>query len=171
MICNCCRKKGHKKVDCYKLKNKEERKAKSAEASIIENASTYEVLSVTNIAKCRFSNEWIMDSGCSFHMSPYRDWFSTYDIAGAAVLMSNNAASKVVGIGSIHIKMHDGIVRTLTDVCHVLDLKKNLIAMGTSDASGFKYTAKGGVMKVSKGALIVMKAKKSGNSVKVWHDP
>ena len=31
---------------------------------------------------------------------------------------------KVIGIGTVRIKMHDGIVRTLKDVRHAPDLKK-----------------------------------------------
>lgn len=46
-----------------------------------------------------------------------KDWFATYQsIDGGKVLMKNNVACKVVGIGSIQIKMYDGIVRTLSDV-------------------------------------------------------
>ena len=40
------------------------------------------------------------------------------------VLMGNNDPCKTVRIGSIQIRMHDGIVRTLINVCHVLELKK-----------------------------------------------
>jgi len=76
--------------------------------------------------------------------------------------MGNNAAYDVVGIGTIRIKMHDGIVRTLTNVRHVLDLKKNLISLGILEALGCKYTTEGGVMKVSISALVVMKACRSG---------
>ncbi|CAL9127782.1 unnamed protein product, partial [Musa textilis] len=54
--------------------------------------------------------------------------------------MGNNAACDVIGKGTIRIKMHDGIVRTLTNVRHVPDLKKNLISLGTLEALGCKYT-------------------------------
>ncbi|CAL9078946.1 unnamed protein product, partial [Musa textilis] len=57
--------------------------------------------------------------------------------------------------------MHDGIVRTLTNVRHVPDLKKNLISLGTLEALGCKYTVEGGVMKVSRNAIVVMKACRS----------
>ena len=105
--------------------------------------------------------EWILDSGCSYHMCPYRDWFTNYQsIDGGKVLMGNNAACKVVGIGAIKIKMFDGIVRTLLDVKHVPELKKNLISLGTLDSNGCTYKAGGGVMRISKGALVVMKGLK-----------
>ena len=44
------------------------------------------------------------------------------------VYMGNNVTCKTVGIGSMRIKMYDGIVRTLTDVRHVLELRKKLIS-------------------------------------------
>ena len=56
--------------------------------------------------------------------------------------------------------MHDGIVRTLSNVRHVLDLKKNLISSGTLDSNSYKFSAGDGVFRVSKGFLVVMKGKK-----------
>ncbi|GKB10607.1 retrovirus-related pol polyprotein from transposon TNT 1-94 [Tanacetum coccineum] len=75
--------------------------------------------------------------------------------------MGNDAPCKVVEIGIVQIKMFDGTVRTLTDVRHVPELKKNLISLGTLDSNGCNYRGRGGVLKVSKGALVVMKGKKT----------
>ncbi|GJX46602.1 hypothetical protein Tco_0271792 [Tanacetum coccineum] len=91
---------------------------------------------------------------------------------GGHVFMGNDSPCKVIGIGTIQIRMHDGVVRTLTDVHHVPDLKKNLILLGVLDSKGFKYTSENGVLRVSKGALVVMKAtKEKSNSdlTKLWH--
>eukprot|EP00253_Pinus_taeda_P029664 PITA_29664 len=52
------------------------------------------------------------------------------------------------------------IVRTLTSVIHVPELKKNLISLGVLDSDGYKFTGQNEVLKVSKGALVVMKAEK-----------
>lgn len=41
--------------------------------------------------------------------------------------MENNALGKVAGIEKVGLKMLDEMVRTLDEVRHVLDLKKNLI--------------------------------------------
>ena len=50
-------------------------------------------------------------------------WFSTYELVHkGAVLMGNNAPCKVASIETVHIKMFDGVVRTLGDVRHVHDL-------------------------------------------------
>ncbi|KAK3016566.1 hypothetical protein RJ639_005827 [Escallonia herrerae] len=107
---------------------------------------------------------WILDTGCSYHMCPNRDWFTTYhSFDGGKVLMGNDVACKVVGIVSIQIRMHDGIVRTLTDIRHVLELRKNLISLGTFDSNGCRYRAAGGVMRIMKGVLVVMKGLKQNN--------
>ena len=81
-------------------------------------------------------------------MCPNRDLFSTYESCnGGIILMGNNAACDVVGRGTIRIKIHDGIVRTLTNVRYVPDLKKNLISLGTLEALECKYATEGGVIK------------------------
>ena len=91
-------------------------------------------------------------------MKPNKDWFNTYLLVNfGSVLMGNDTSCKVAGIGNIRIKMFNGIVRTLCDVRHVPDLRKNLISLGTLDCNGFSYKSTNGVMKVSKGAMTVMK--------------
>ncbi|OIT34937.1 hypothetical protein A4A49_63972, partial [Nicotiana attenuata] len=58
--------------------------------------------------------------------------------------------------------MHDGVVRTLTDVRYVPDIKKNFISLSTLESPGRKYAGEGGGLKVSHGALVIMKACRSG---------
>ncbi|KAH0746482.1 hypothetical protein KY285_008139 [Solanum tuberosum] len=91
----------------------------------------------------------------------------SYETSGGTVLMGNNATCKIVGIGSVHVRYHDGIVRTIIEVRHVPvdtgvtspDLKKNLISLGTLDKQGYKYMSERGTMKVTKGSLVMLKAK------------
>jgi len=64
-------------------------------------------------------------------------------IDGGNVLIGNNMPYKTIGIGSIKIKMHDGIIRMLSNIQHVPDLKKNLNFLGTLDSNGYKFTAEG----------------------------
>nr|GEX00313.1 retrovirus-related Pol polyprotein from transposon TNT 1-94 [Tanacetum cinerariifolium] len=111
---------------------------------------------------------WIMDSGCSFHMIPSRDWFVTYkEFNGRHVFMGNDSPCNVIGIITIRIRMHDGVVTTLTDVSHVLDLKKNLISLGVLDLKGLKYMSENDVLRFSKGTLVVMTAIKDYSKLHV----
>lgn len=73
--------------------------------------------------------------------------------------MGNDSLCKTIGIGMVRIKMDDGTMRTLSNVQHVPDLNKKLISLGLHDANGNKYTVEGGVMTVSRGVLVLMKAR------------
>ncbi|GJT45467.1 retrovirus-related pol polyprotein from transposon TNT 1-94 [Tanacetum coccineum] len=96
-------------------------------------------------------------------MIPHRSWFTTYEsFNGGNVYMGNHSICPVIGKGNIQVKMHDGVVRTITGVRHVPDLKRNLISLSTLEANGCKYSGEGGVMKIFKGALVLMKAIQSG---------
>ncbi|KAG8497012.1 hypothetical protein CXB51_008232 [Gossypium anomalum] len=122
-------KKKHIKDECYKLQNKIKREAtnqkgkqpeNSGEADVVEDYSDGELL-VASVNNSKVSNKWILDLGCTFHMSPNWDWFKTYEIVSeGVVLMGNNASCKITGVGTIKVKMFDGVVRTLSDVCHFL---------------------------------------------------
>ena len=57
------------------------------------------------------------------------------------VLIGDNASCKVAGIGTVRIKMLDGVVCTLGDVKHVPDLKRNLTSLSTLDAKRYKYNS------------------------------
>ena len=72
-----------------------------------------------------------------YHMCPYKDLFTTLEIVDSGVvLMGNDAQCKVAGIGTIQIKTHDGIIRTLTKVHYVPDLKHNSISLDTLESFG-----------------------------------
>ena len=93
-------------------------------------------------------------------MMPKSDWFTTYrSISGGEVLMGNNMICKVLGTGIVRIKMYDGVVRTLSNVRHMPDLRKNILSLGIFNSQGYKYTSEGGVLRISKGGLVFIKGK------------
>ncbi|KAF3654697.1 hypothetical protein FXO38_15017 [Capsicum annuum] len=77
---------------------------------------------------------------------------------GGVVLVGNNVACKIIRKGTVRIKIYDGIVRNLRNVRCVPELKKNLISLGTLKSLRWKYKGGGGVLEVSRGDLVVMKA-------------
>ncbi|VFQ95551.1 unnamed protein product [Cuscuta campestris] len=84
--------------------------------------------------------------------------FDTYQTCdGGAVKMANGARSKIAGVGTVQVRMFDGVVRTLTGVKHVPGLKGNLISLGALDSEGYRFFAQGGVLKISRGAMVVAK--------------
>ena len=103
-------------------------------------------------------SDWVLDSGASYHMTPNRNCFSSYvEWEGKSIVMGNGAVCKSKGIGSVQIRMFDGVVRTLTNVRYVPGLRKSLISLGQLDSLGCKITIESDSLRVSKGALVVMK--------------
>jgi hypothetical protein len=72
------------------------------------------------------------------------------------VRVGNDNQCNIVCVGSVQIKTHDGMTRTLTEVKHITSMARNLISLSTLDCDGYKY--KGGYkrLKLSSGSLIVM---------------
>jgi hypothetical protein len=54
--------------------------------------------------------------------------------------MGDDSSHQIIGIGSVQIKMHDGIIRILTDVRHIPDMSKNFISLSTLDGKWYKYS-------------------------------
>ncbi|KAL5552341.1 hypothetical protein UlMin_002517 [Ulmus minor] len=90
----------------------------------------YESADVLAVTTKESRGEWILDLGCTFHMCPRSDLFNTYQsIDGGKVLMGNDEAYKVIGIGTVKLKMFDGQIRTLSNVRLIPDFKRNLISL------------------------------------------
>jgi len=82
-------------------------------------------------------------------MCPNKGWLGNYkQIDGSTILLGNNKSCKVIGIGSLRIKMHNGIKRVLEDVRHVLELKRNSISLGTLDKEGCGYKCDRGSLEI-----------------------
>jgi len=62
--------------------------------------------------------------------------------------MSNDRPCNMEGIGTVHIKMFDGMVRELKDVRYVPQLKRNLISIGALEALGLEVSIRDDVLKM-----------------------
>ncbi|MGV7988734.1 hypothetical protein PJP10_30605 [Mycobacterium kansasii] len=137
--CWNCGKEGHVKRDCENPKSKrEESEASCMEANAAMSDECHgDVLSVSSLRRScdDRKDEWMLDTGASFHMTPHWNWFTSYgECDGGHVFMSNDFTCNVVAAGTVCIRMFDGVERTLTDVRHVPDLKHNLISLGVLEA-------------------------------------
>jgi len=114
------------------------------------------------IAELSGKSDWILDSNCSLHMSSVREHFDTCQpcVIGT-VNVANGTQSQIASVGTVRIRLFDGAVGTVTEVRHVPGLKINLISLGTSDAKGFRYSYRGGVLNISQGAMVFLKGEMS----------
>ena len=115
-------------------------------------------------AEKHLTGEWILDSGCSFHMCPNKHFFKTFmNVEDGKVLLGNDLACKVAGIGTIDIKMFDGVIRNLEQARYVPKLKRNLISLGMFDQLGCSIKAENGEIQViQNGNVIIKGVRKNG---------
>ena len=103
-----------------------------------------------------------MDSGCSYHNSPRKDYFETLELKPAgAVLLGDNYPYKVQGIGTVRLKMFDNREYLLKNVRYIPKLKRNLISINMFDDLGYSTRILNGVLKISNGSLIIAKGNKN----------
>lgn len=126
------------------------------EVIVVEDG--YDSADLLIVATSESDRKWVLDSRCSFHMTPNKDWFETFkEVNRGQVILGNNKSCEIMGISTVRIKMHDGVKRVLQQVRYIPALKRNLILLGTLDSKGYEYKASGGVLKVTRGCLVVMK--------------
>ncbi|KAK1652805.1 hypothetical protein QYE76_070610 [Lolium multiflorum] len=175
-FCRYCKKSSHNIDDCWKLQNKEKRNGtyqpknndgngKAAvvtgkgEAAVVAGNDSSDGDCLAVLAACvSRDDEWILDTACSFHICCNKDWFSSYESvqSGDFVRVGNDNQCSIVGIGSVQIKTHDGMTRTLTGVKHIPSMARNLISLSTLDCDGYKYKGGNKLLKVSSGSPIIM---------------
>ncbi|KAG8473315.1 hypothetical protein CXB51_035399 [Gossypium anomalum] len=63
--------------------------------------------------------------------------------------------------------MFDGVVRILSDMRHVLELKRNLISLSILNSKGYRYTTESGVLKISK--VVAYSSLLDDDITKIWH--
>jgi hypothetical protein len=109
---------------------------------------------------------WIVDSGASFQLTPKRECFSSY-IAGdyGYVRMGNEDECKIVGIGNVCLLTSNSCRLKLKDVCHVPDVRLNLISVGRLDDEGYSGGFQNGTWKFCQRSLIVARAQKTKHTL------
>jgi len=71
--------------------------------------------------------------------------------------MGDDRPCNIDVIGTVHIKMFDGMVWQLKKVRYVPQLKKNLISIGALKALGLEVSIRDGVLKMIKDSMVVLK--------------
>ncbi|MCO5569108.1 hypothetical protein L7F22_022815 [Adiantum nelumboides] len=109
-----------------------------------------------------YEQDWIVDSGASFHVTPHKEWFSSYECRHGMVHLGNNYACDIIGAGDIKLSLPNGSIFTFTNVRHVPKLTKSLISTGQLDDAGYHTTFGNQSWKLYKGSLVVMRGNKCG---------
>ncbi|KAL2235419.1 UNVERIFIED_CONTAM: hypothetical protein Sindi_1274100, partial [Sesamum indicum] len=103
-------------------------------------------------------HKWFIDSGCAFHMSPFKEIVSNFKVKTGFVSMANEKRCEIRGLGDISLNFKDGYKLTLKNVRYVPDLSHYLISCASLEEEGLEGRWGKGQMKIMKGSLIVFKA-------------
>ncbi|KAA0054900.1 putative Ty-1 copia retrotransposon [Cucumis melo var. makuwa] len=153
--------KGHFKKHCPLNKSMEASSSKhvGSEANVTDGYdSGYGSVKVLTVSHKDIQNAWIIDLGCSYHMTLNRDFLINFQKSdGGKDLLSDNGTCDVKETSSVQIATHDGMIRMLTNVRYVAELKRNLISLGELDRSGYTIKFENGIMKLTEGSLVKLK--------------
>ena len=106
--------------------------------------SEEEILFICEQASANLASEestWVIDLGASFHITPSREYFSSYKAGDHGyVKMGDKAECRIVGIGSVCITTSIGCRLILKDNGHVPDIRLTLISTGRMEDDGKSFT-------------------------------
>ena len=89
------------KKDCYARKKRMESEDNDEAAVMVDKLQEIDALAISDQNP---RDRWVIDSGCSYHMTSRREWFCEFEeITGGQVLLADDRAVSVQGIGSIRI--------------------------------------------------------------------
>lgn len=140
--CKFCKKKGHIISECRRLENK---KKKEMNEEVPKTSHTVCMHSKSKSSDDE-KNTWILDSGCTSHMSHNRNYFENLDKSNFQLLRlaSQDATADITGKGQVTI-MLDANVRgkskiqevILKNTLYVPTLSSNLLSISKATESGW----------------------------------
>jgi len=77
--------------------------------------------------------------------------------------MSDDRLYNMEGIGTVRIKMFDGMVQKLKEVQYVYQLKKILIFVGVLEALSLEVPIRDGILQMIKGSIAILKSVQRNN--------
>lgn len=152
-----CGNDSHWKRDCPERKNTQHSPKPSNLANVASNLPVPIALTAALVVS---DDEWVLDSGFTFHIIPRKDLLSELvEFEGNKVMMGNNTHCVVRSMRKITIDNEDGSSVTLRNVRYMREMGINLISYGQLEQSSCSYTGKGYMVHFYKGGRKVLTGK------------
>ena len=131
MKCNKCGKQGHVERIC---KNQQQEETSAA----VDYCQEEQLFAATCFANKSTSKSWLVDSGCTNHMTNNQDLFRELDRTTISkVRIGNGEYIPVKGKGTVAIESQTGL-KLIYDVLFVPDIDQNLLSVGQLVEKEFK---------------------------------
>ncbi|XP_019242094.1 PREDICTED: uncharacterized protein LOC109222159, partial [Nicotiana attenuata] len=132
--CKICNQLGHEAIICKGKYQKHEADAQVA------NEEEEDHLFVATILSTKKSDFWLIDSGCTNHMTYDRNLFKEFtSIGNKKVRIGNGDYILAKGKGTVAIPTNSGTKKIL-DVLYVPDIDQNSLSVGQLMEKGFKVS-------------------------------
>ncbi|GJX35750.1 retrotransposon protein, putative, ty1-copia subclass [Tanacetum coccineum] len=163
--CYICQSEDHLKRKCPKNNRKKSTGYVKKDDQPSSNGLTYNDSEVMS-TQAQALLDLIMDSGCSYHMTPrLYIFFDFLECDGGSVQLGDNRECKIRGIGKVRVQLRDGSSFVLNNVRYILELKRNLISLRTLEKEGFTVKMQSGKVKVINGSRVVLSGIRRDNCV------
>ncbi|CAJ2662467.1 unnamed protein product [Trifolium pratense] len=141
--CYNCEKLGHFADECWYKKDQQE-------ANVAEESDVKSVLMMATIGdECEKNEEWFLDSGCSNHMTPHREWLTNFDASKrSSIKLADGRKLAAEGIGNIVIKSKNGGKVIISEVLYVPGMNCNLLSLGQLVQRGFSVSMEDNALKL-----------------------
>jgi uncharacterized membrane protein YgcG len=147
--CYYCNRSGHFQSECFK-RQREEEGANVAQQEDEEKPETTLFMTFTD-QDVTGRDVWYLDSGCSNHMTCYRELFEELDETfKLKVKLGDNKVIQVEGKGTILVSIYNG-TRYISDVYYIPELSQNLLSVGQLVQHGYTVKFEKGVCQIVDG--------------------
>jgi len=100
-----------------------------------DSDSSYFSLSITPSGCHLDVSEWIMDTGSTYHICPKRELFASFEqLDGGLMSMRDRHTCRLVGKGTVRIRIYDRTLRELKEVRYITSMTKNIISVRALEA-------------------------------------
>jgi hypothetical protein len=167
--CYHCHRKGHMKRDCRDLYRQTDRGESQSRAPRIGTHESVWRASYQGMIACQIGygkpdqQQWILDSGCTKHMTFDEGHFIDFKRHGGTVTVANGKTLQVRGGGTIEVPIQ-GKMTQITGVIYVPDLGYNLLSVSQLGERGMKCNFDSSSATLLRNGKVVAIARKLGRT-------